>query len=315
MSQYKNLLSQWSILQGKHLFLLILPGILIVLQVNGLWLAGGIAVFPLLFLLIFILNVVDVVRVGRLEPRHLPVIGATIYQIRNLMIWQFNTHGTAALFDLLLSVFTVIGLFIVIRSRPKISPFAWTVFLLLLLVLGLGVINLTDRWLSIFVLWLIDWIKRTVPFFAIGLLLSKRHGVSSALILITNIPLLLDMYLLPDGISYEVWHASDSHVQLAWMAYRLLGLFSFFILIPIISLAIKDKYKQANWLGGSSLITIAGLVILWIAFLQDPGNVYRFSQNFLLLFFTLILWTPIVFGLIVFNDYRKNLIDTEKLAK
>ncbi len=131
--------------------------------------------------------------------------------------------------------------------------------------------------------------------------------------MIVCVPLWLELYLAPDGISYEVWHSSAPQTQLALLAFRLLPSLGFLILIPIVSSAITDVRKLKIWLAGVSLIFTSSLVIIWTTTLLDPGGNYIFSVGEMFVYFTSVLWAPIVVTVIVF-DAPSKYINTESPA-
>ena len=62
----------------------------------------------------------------------------------------------------------------------------------------------------------LGWCLEIVPFLIAGLLLSKRQGVNSILLIIACEPLWLERYLAPEGIPYDLWNSTDPKVQFAW---------------------------------------------------------------------------------------------------
>jgi hypothetical protein len=285
----------------RSLIFLILPGCLVVVQLSGILGMVGLFVLPIFLLVVAIPYLVDVKKTGQMEVRHFPILGVLFWEVQFLATWLLGAHGAESVFEFLFGVFAALSLVVVFRRWKYIPKSAWIIIFLFVLILWIIAAATLTQWLKVFPALLLTWLIRVMPFFAAGLLLLQRAGSKATLLMISCIPLWLEMYLPPYTISYENWNSPDPQIQLALSAIVLLPPLCFFILIPIVASIIVDVHKFKVWLAGSSLVCTSSLVIVWVSFLLNPEADYIFSIAQTFVYFVLILWTPIVISILVFD--------------
>ena len=156
--------------------------------------------------------------------------------------------------------------------------------------------------MSIFLVWLIDWLIKVTPFIVAGYIFSKWQGANAILLNIACIPFWLEMYVMPDGISIEIINSQNQQVHFALGLFKILPSLGFLIIIPLVSMFLSKNRSIKFWVAISSFLIISFLCLLYAIFIRNPNAVFVFSKFTTWIFFTTILWMPILLGIIIYSD-------------
>jgi len=292
--------------RARRVVIAVLPGLLIVAQQSSIWGSIPIIILPILIIAIALLIAIDVRSSGRFELWHLPALGALFWEIRFFVLGLFGFHG--GLIDLMLGTLLVVEIFLVLRLKkihlPKLALLP--IFLLLLAFVFESVASSND-WSTLLVLNILGWGLMVVPILIAGYLLSRGETADWGLFVVACEPVWLEMYLAPEGVSFDLWHSPVPTIQMAWLAIRIVPALGFLVVIPAIAIFIPDLRERNWWLIISSAMFVSAMVLIRTTILKDPGTEYVLPVAFMGTYFTLVSWLPVFLAVILYSssDERK----------
>jgi hypothetical protein len=140
------------------------PGLLVFLQSLSIWNQMPRFLIPILIMLPIAGAIVDIRSEGKVQPWHLPTIGAIAWEIRWLALGFLGLHGASLVMDVLTVALLAVVLRMAARQRLRIPPRALVVATALLLLFGLESSTVGRGWLLLLGLNLLGWCVRVAPF-------------------------------------------------------------------------------------------------------------------------------------------------------
>lgn len=299
----------------KNIFLAITPGVFCVFQESDIL---GEATFAIMVPIIIILSfLILFLRQGSwLSTWRIPAIGTLIWESFRLLRLLYGPHSlifTELILKGFLIIIVLVLIYFVYKKRER-----FYIPTTLLLFLGLFVVSIAAlsalsaistfsileyKWFDVFLGFISQWGIKIAPFILVGFLLSRKQGVLSILLPTSLEPFWIWIYLLPGGILQETWNTALLNMKFLPYLFFVLPILSFFILIPFLVLKYDQPIVQKRWGIIVSTIVISITVFIRLTILHEHGTIYILPIWAMQVFYTLILLSPIVFGVLLYPTY------------
>ncbi len=287
--------------------LLMLPGLLVAaqnIQVFGL-------AFPFIAVIILVMLIMTDIYLYKKQGTYyviclISALGAFLWEGYQLLLMMYTTNVALIVFEIILSTATLICVLLFLydmyKKRHMRIFFIISAFFIILTISTRIPINL----FQISSLILAKWIIRGLPILALAFMTTRRFGIKQGgLLIIVYIPFLVHLYLLPLGIEYEVRKSSSLFVQASLLIFRLLPSLSFLMISPLFAMFVKkDKYINIFFLF-ISFLSISILSFLRVNTLSSSGTVYILPPSIMWIYFTSLVWSPLVLFYFLLRKYPK----------
>lgn len=297
-------------LSWARVLLGLLPSLLVILQSVNIW--RGIPrilfiIIPFIFLGIMLFIVVILIKNKGVTDICLPVFGAMLWEVK-LILGLYLNSPNAILLEFFLLVSTILCILALYKLKEKPSTLTWWLligFVVFIMLISLFGLDKPVNWLRYSISEITSWFIRVIPILVIGFLLAKFRRLTLWLIVSVVEPVWIESYLISTGLDFQTWVDPRFEVQLALLIFRLLPLLVFLVAMPIV--AMKTNSRNLYFVPAFLSVVAIGIVVyLRVKILFVPNSSFIFPTPLMWLFFTILLWMPILLSLVVSQSLKSS---------